>query len=194
MFGYLSYVGSLVVVDASGAEPRDRELSTRPVSLSERWASISRPSNGLHPIGFASWMFDSTAILVGVGVSFIVILALLAAMLKVIGPEEVGLVFIFGQYVTTLRPGLNFVRPFASVRRVTPGSGQNGVLGLKGQALADLDPDEPPGPIKVGDRQLVARPQQSIRAGGTLRVIHDLDLGTVMVAPDPSRFVRVRNP
>jgi hypothetical protein len=194
MFEYLRHVGSPVVVDASGAEPRDPELRARLAALSEDAPATSRPSNGLRPISFASRMFDSTAILVGVGLSFIVILALLAATLKVIAPEEVGLVFIFGQYVTTLRPGLNFVRPFAGVRRVTPGSGRNGVLGLKGQALADLDPDGLPGPIKVGDRQLVARPQQSIRAGGTLRVIHDLDLGSVMVAPDPSRFVRVRKP
>jgi len=112
-----------------------------------------------------------------------VIVAILT-MIRIVKANQVGLVFLFGVYVTTLRPGFNLVTPLAKVRRVTPGSGPNSLLGFTGIAEGDLDPQSPTGSVQIGDRRILARPQSRIPAGARVTVIEDVTPGVVLVAMD----------
>lgn len=127
---------------------------------------------------------------------FVIIIGfvLVYRMVHAINPGKLGLAFVLGVYLTTLRPGLNFVSPLAKVQVITAGSGANGALGLTGTALADLDPQGSPGPVQIGDRTLQARAVRQIRTGTLVTVIGDASPGAVLVGVDrrASQSARVR--
>ena len=129
-------------------------------------------------------MLDPLALTVLAVFVVVIILLIMARMMQQIAPGKLGLVYMMGQYVRTLRPGFWIVSPSASVRIIVAGSGVNAALGLVGVAMADLDPQSLPGPIQVGPRTIMARSVARINSGASVTVIGDLSPGVVLVASD----------
>jgi membrane-bound ClpP family serine protease len=120
--------------------------------------------------------------------TFILIIILALMMSHTVRAGQLGLVFLFCAYVTTLQPGFSVTSPLAGVRKIIPGSGPNAVLGMIGVAESDLGPDVPLGTVRVGERAIPARGASSIPSGATVRVIEDSIPGTVLVAIERPRF------
>ncbi|HEV8050476.1 MAG TPA: hypothetical protein VGP88_07775 [Thermoplasmata archaeon] len=115
-------------------------------------------------------------------------LVLFYSMVHVVKPGQLGLVFrsLGGGYLSALRPGFWIVGLGRQERIVVVATGANGLLALPGRASAELDPELPPRPVKIAEREILARSQGHIAAGSKVRVIEDDTQGTVVVAAEAS--------
>lgn len=126
-------------------------------------------------------MTDYTFVAIGIGLAFVVILVLMVRMVTIIQPGQEGLVFLLGAYRRGLSSGFNMVSPLARVEKVRIGGGPNHVLGMLGEAETDLEADKELGTVKIGEARLAARSTGPVRKGARVRVLKDLDIGTVLV-------------
>jgi hypothetical protein len=125
---------------------------------------------------------------VGVTIAFALLVIMVVLMSHVIRPGQLGLVFLLGTYMTAVEPGFCITSPIAKLRRVTPGSGPNRSLGMIATAEAELGPDLPAGPARIGDRVVAARGSTRIPSGSRVRVIEDIDPSSVLVAIERPRY------
>jgi membrane-bound ClpP family serine protease len=130
-------------------------------------------------------MANYTVAVIGSVLLVLVVFILLSRMMKQIPADRLGFVFILGAYKMTLRPGFYIVSPLAMVKFIVPGSGTNGMLGLRGVAKGPLDPELPAGLIDVGGRSISARSSRLVEAGAPVRVVEDATPGVVLVVREP---------
>jgi len=128
---------------------------------------------------------DYLGLEVGIAVAFVLIVVVIFRMAYIIRPGEVGLVFVLGRYMRTMQPGFVLVSVIGRVRKVTPGTGPNGSLGMIGSAETDLGPDLPFGSVRLGNHIVQARGATRIPFGSKVRVIDDSVPDSIVVALEP---------